>query len=113
MNNEVADELKLATKSGAIIQDVTKGGPADKAGLRAGGNPTADGLAAGGDVIVAVDGKPVKSSDELVTIIAGKKPGDEVEIEYLRGRSDERKTVKVELGNRPSQAQSPNEPQLP
>ena len=113
VNNEVADELKLSTKSGAIIQDVTDGGPADKAGLRAGGNPTADGLAAGGDVIVAVDGKPVKSSDELVAIIAGKKPGDEVEIEYLRGREGDRKTVKVELGNRPAQAQNPNEPRLP
>ncbi len=113
MNNEVADELNLATKSGAIIQDVTEGGPADKAGLRAGGNPTADGLAAGGDVIVAVDGKPVKSSDELVAIIAGKKPGDEVEIEYLRGRSGDRKTAKVALGNRPAKVESQNEPQLP
>ncbi len=113
VNNEVADDLNLATKSGAIVQDVTKGGPADDAGLRAGGTATADGLAAGGDVIVSVDGKPVNSSDELVAIIAGKKPGEEVEIEYLRGRSDERKTAKVKLGNRPAQAQPQNEPQLP
>ena len=54
-------------------------------------------------MIVSVDGKPVKSSDELVAIIAGKKPGDEVEIEYLRGRSGDRKTAKVTLGNRPGQ----------
>ncbi len=113
VNNEVADELKLATKSGALIQDVTDDGPADDAGLRAGGNATANGLAAGGDVIVAVDGKPVKSSDELVAIIAGKKPGDEVEIEYLRGRSGDRKTAKVELGNRPTKVETQNEPQLP
>ena len=113
VNNEVADDLNLSTTSGAIVQDVTDGGPADEAGLRAGGTATADGLAAGGDVIVAVDGKAVKSSDELVAIIAGKKPGDKVEIEYLRGRSEERRTAKVELRNRPAQAQSPNEPQLP
>ena len=110
VNNEVADDLNLATKSGAIIQDVTEGGPADKAGLRAGGTATADGLAAGGDVIVSVDGKPVKSSDELVAIIAGKKPGEEVEIEYLRGRSDDRKTAKVTLGNRPAKVAEPERP---
>ena len=113
VNNEVADQLKLSVKSGAIVQDVTEGGPADKAGLRAGGSPTADGLAAGGDVIVAVDGKPVKSSDELVAIVAGKKPGDEVEIEYLRGRSGDRKTATVTLGNRPAKVDTQSQPQLP
>jgi serine protease Do len=113
VNNEVAEQLKLATKSGAIIQDVTKGGPADKAGLRAGGTATADGLAGGGDVIVSVDGKPVKSSDELVAIIAGKRPGEQVEIEYLRGRSGDRKTAKVTLGNRPAKVDTQNQPQLP
>jgi len=113
VNNEVAEQLKLSTKSGAIIQDVTKGGPADKAGLRAGGTATADGLSAGGDVIVSVDGKRVKSSDELVAIIAGKKPGDEVEIEYLRGRSGDRKTATVTLGNRPAKVDTQNQPQLP
>ena len=113
VNNEVADQLKLPTKSGALVQDVTEGGPADKAGLRAGRAATADGLSAGGDVIVAVDGKAVKSSDELVAIIAGKQPGDEVEVEYLRGRSGDPKTVKVTLGNRPAKVQTQNEPQLP
>ena len=92
---------------------MTEGGPADKAGLRAGGNPTADGLASGGDVIVAVDGKPVKSSDELVAIVAGKQPGDEVEIEYLRGRSGDRKTATVTLGNRPAKVDTQSQPQLP
>ncbi len=113
VNSEVADKLKLTTKSGALVQDVTNGGPADKAGLRAGSKATADGLTAGGDVIVAVDGKPVKSSDELVAVIAGKKPGDKVEIQYLRGRSGDRKTASVTLGNRPTKVSSQNQPQLP
>ena len=113
VNNEVAEELKLDTKTGALVQDVTEGGPADKAGLRAGTKATADGLTAGGDVIVAVDGKAVKSSDELVAIISQKQPGDEVEIEYLRGSSGDRKTAKVTLGNRPAKVETQNEPQLP
>ena len=64
-------------------------------------------------MIVSVDGKPVKSSDELVAIISQKKPGDEVEIEYLRGRSGDRKTATVTLGNRPAKVDTQNQPQLP
>jgi len=113
VNSEVAKELNLTTKSGALIQDVTKGGPADKAGLKAGTTATTDGLNSGGDVIVSVDGKPVKSSDELVAIISQKKPGEQVEIEYLRGRSGDRKTAEVTLGNRPAKVDTQNQPQLP
>jgi len=64
-------------------------------------------------VIVGVDGKTVKSSDELVAIISQKQPGDEVDIEYLRGSSGDRKTAKVTLGNRPAKVDTQNEPQLP
>ena len=107
VNNEVAEQLKLPDQVGRDRpgRDRGRARRQGRAARRAAAPPR-DGLAAGGDVIVAVDGKPVKSSDELVAIIAGKKPGDEVEIEYLRGRSDERKTAKVTLGKRPAKAQS-------
>jgi len=104
VTSDVATELKLKTKSGALIQQVTAGGPADDAGLKAGKNPTSSGLIAGSDVIVAVDGKPVKASDELVAIISAKKPGDKVKLTYYRGST--RKTTEVTLKKRPSTAQS-------
>jgi S1-C subfamily serine protease len=106
VTSEVAKQLKLPTDTGALIQQVTKNGPASKAGLKAGKRPTSSGLVAGGDAIVKVDGKDVKSSQDLVKIIGGKKPGDEVELSYYRGTSDKLRTAKVTLAKRPTKAQS-------
>ena len=106
VTSEVAKQLKLSSDKGALIQQLTKGGPADKAGLKAGGRPTSSGLVAGGDVIVKVDGKDVSSSQDLVAAISAKKPGDEVEIGFQRGSSDKQRTLKVKLAKRPAKAQT-------
>jgi S1-C subfamily serine protease len=96
----------LPTKSGALVQDVRSGSPADKAGLRAGTTQTSDGLTIGGDIIVGVDGKQVKKPADVLSALSGKKPGDQVTIQYYRGHS--KKSVKLTLANRPAnQSQSP------
>ncbi|HEY8638620.1 MAG TPA: trypsin-like peptidase domain-containing protein [Solirubrobacteraceae bacterium] len=94
--------LNLPVKSGALVQDVQQGSPAEKAGLR-GGNITAQTssgtIALGGDIITAIDGKPVNTSDDLGNVIAKHKPNDTVSVKVLRdGKS---KTVKVTLAKRP------------
>ena len=89
--------------------EVTKGSPADKAGLRGGRTETGQGVAAGGDLIVAVDGKPVSDSSEVANAISQKRPGDEAEITYYRG--DSKKTVTVELAKRPESADQPSSDQ--
>ena len=81
---------------------MTKGSPADKAGLRGGRTETGTGVPAGGDLIVAVDGKAVRDASEVAAAIAQKQPGDKVEITYYRG--DSKKTVTVELAKRPNSA---------
>jgi S1-C subfamily serine protease len=48
-----------------------------------------------------VDGKPVRSADDVVSAVAGKQPGDTLEIEYYRG--DTKRTVKVDLAERPAE----------
>jgi S1-C subfamily serine protease len=106
VTSEVAKQLKLAGEQGALIQQVTRGGPAEKADLKAGKRPTSSGLVAGGDVIVELDGKDVDSSQDLVAAVSAKKPGDEVEIGYQRGSSDKVRTVKVKLDKRPAKAQT-------
>ncbi len=64
-------------KSGVMISQVRPKGPADEAGLKA------------NDIIVSVDGKNIKDGDELVTIIAEKKPGTTVKLGYVRaGKTD-------------------------
>jgi S1-C subfamily serine protease len=104
----LAKDLNLPVSSGALVQDVRKGSPADKAGLKAGDTQTSEGLTIGGDIIVKVDDKTVKKPDDVLAALDGKKPGDEVTIEYYRGRG--KKSAKLTLANRPAgAAQSPQQ----
>jgi len=61
------------SNGGVLISVVTPNGPAAKAGLQS------------GDVIVTVDGTPVKDGDQLVAIISAKRPGSTVKLGYRRG----------------------------
>jgi S1-C subfamily serine protease len=93
----------LPVKAGALVQTVTGGSPAAKAGLRGGditaqvgGNP----VALGGDIITKVDGTTVKTADELQALIAKHKAGDKVKVEFVRNRRA--KSVEVTLAARPA-----------
>ena len=101
MSLDDIEALGLTTYTGAYVVDVAPGGPADKAGIRGGGEPTGpDNLKAGGDVITAIDGIPVKTFDELLSyLITNKSPGDTVVLTILRdGKSMD---VPVTLDKRP------------
>ena len=74
---------------GAVVQEVTAGGPAADGGLR------------DGDVIVAVAGRDVSAPDDVAAAIQDRRPGEQVEIEVERGGG--RETVEVRLGTRPVQ----------
>ena len=64
------EALGLKTFTGAYVVSVTPGGPADQAGIQAGDTPTRiDGLNAGGDIIIAFDGQPINTFDELLGIL--------------------------------------------
>ena len=99
VDEEIADDLNLPVKRGALVTSVVRGGPADDAGLRAGGTTTGAGIVAGGDLIVKVDGRTVKSPDDVAAAIGDDRPGETVKVEYYRG--DDKKTAEVELGSRP------------
>jgi len=62
--------------SGVTIAHVTPDGPADKAGLKT------------GDTIVSVNGKQVKTGDELVAEISALKPGTDAKLGYIRSGKD-------------------------
>jgi S1-C subfamily serine protease len=100
---QLADHLGLDSDSGALITDVVDGSPADDAGLQGSTGETTFQLQrvkTGGDVVVAVDGKPVLENNDLSTLIATHKPGDTVTLEILR--DGDKQSVDVHLGARPA-----------
>ncbi len=71
-----------------MVLQVSPGGPADGAGLKR------------GDVITAVDGKPLQGDSDLAEAINPHKPGDTVTVTVIRGSQSN--DVKVTLGELPS-----------
>ncbi len=93
--------LNLTQDTGAYVTDVVSGGPADQAGIKAGTTPTSiQGLNAGGDLIIAIDGHPVLQFDDMLSyLIENKAPGDTVVLTVLRGTN--KQDITVTLGKRP------------
>jgi serine protease Do len=81
---ELKDKLDLQDQKGALVADVSPGGPAEKAGIKR------------GDVIVSFDGKAINEMRELPYIVATTPVGKEVSVEVIRkGR---KKTIEVKTG---------------
>jgi len=103
VSGNLADALRLPTEGGLLIQTVERGSPAAEAGLRGGPQEViAFGtyrLRAGGDLIVAIDGKPPDSNDSLRRALDRKRAGDTIELTIYRdGRTQK---VRVKLGEAP------------
>jgi S1-C subfamily serine protease len=101
----VAKRAGYAVAEGAIVDAVTPGGPGARAGLRAGSAFVPfDGeeVRVGGDVIVAIDGIRVRTSEDVVRIVAERLvPGERARFTVVRG--GRRRRVAVVLGARPEQ----------
>ncbi len=98
---EVITELGLKSFTGAYVTNVVTDGPADKAGIKAGTTATSiQNLFSGGDLIVAIDGNPTRTFDEMLAyLITNKSPGDTVVLTVLRG--EEKVDVSIVLDKRP------------
>ncbi|MBN1614752.1 MAG: Do family serine endopeptidase [Deltaproteobacteria bacterium] len=72
ISEEIAGNLKLPDRNGALISDVFPGDPADKAGLKA------------GDIITEVNKKKIKDTHDLLITIASFHIGDRIEVKALR-----------------------------
>lgn len=100
---QLAKLFHLPTTSGLLIQDVTVGSGAGKAGLKAGKTAVivqGESYQVGGDIIVAVDGTPVTTYEQLRDAVANAKPGDKMKLEIYSNGS--KKSVTATLGQRPN-----------
>ena len=94
--------FNLPVRSGLLVQDVTAGSGADRAGIRPG--PTSvvvQGVTyqVGGDIVVRVDGAALTSEQQLIDAVGRHQPGDTMTLTILR--DGKHKTVTLKLGNRP------------
>ncbi|SNT03451.1 serine protease DegQ [Noviherbaspirillum humi] len=94
---ELADSFGLGRKSGAIIAGVLKGGPAERAGMRP------------GDILVAVEGKPVNDTTDMLNTIAQLTPGQKARMTVLRKTQES--TLDVVVGRRPQPKRDPRQQQ--
>ena len=77
------EAFALSTDKGALVNSVKPGLPAEEAGVKR------------GDVIVAVDGKPVESTNEVVRLVSAKEPGSSVRLTVLRSGKEVTLTAKL------------------
>jgi 2-alkenal reductase len=98
----LARHLGYGVRRGAIVGDVKGGSPADRAGLEGGTEEESfngQNVTTGGDVIVSLDGRPVRSADDIVREVSSRLPGETVRLTVVRGQT--RKTLSAKLGARP------------
>ncbi len=112
ITKSMSSNLNLPTDEGVLVQQTT--GPAKKAGVKGGDTQVSIGgsdVVLGGDVLSKIDGKTVKSMDDVIKVVDSHDPGDQVTLELVRGK--DKRTAKVTLGNRPASADSALQPQSP
>jgi len=95
---ELAESFGLQTKTGAIIAGVERNGPADRAGVRP------------GDILVAVEGKPIADTTDMLNQVAQLEPGKKAKLTILR--KNQQSIVEVVVGKRPK-AKPPMPEELP
>jgi S1-C subfamily serine protease len=96
---DLASQIGLAVDSGILIQKVIPGGAAERAGLHGGNEQAYVGntpILLGGDLIVAMDGKPVSDPQEISAIMDKHQAGDTISVTFYRGRKQI--TLKLILG---------------
>lgn len=87
MSKEFAQSFKLSNAAGALISEVMRGSPADKAGVKT------------GDILIAVNAQPVTDSAGMLDLIAALPPGQQATLRLIRNR--EQTDLAVTVGRRP------------
>jgi S1-C subfamily serine protease len=103
ITSDIASTLNMKSQGGALVEQVSPGSPAAKAGVKGGSKTvTVQGqqFVTGGDVIVKADTTDIKSADDLIAYLGTKKPGDTIKITVERNGATQE--LSVTLAQRPS-----------
>jgi serine protease Do len=84
IDQETAEAFKLDSRDGAFVQEVLKGHAADKAGIRH------------GDVVVDIEGKPIKDTRDLIDTVSAMPPGSKITLGVKRDGDYRKTTVELE-----------------
>jgi S1-C subfamily serine protease len=98
----LAEALDLPVKEGLLVESLARGGPGERAGIHGGNRQVVIGmqrLNIGGDVIVALDGKPAVNQLDVNVALNRKRPGEKITVTVYRG--DKKMDIEVTLGERP------------
>ncbi len=87
VDRDLAEALGIDQGHGVLVADVSEKGPAAEAGIER------------GDVVTAIDGKPIDSTGQLRNIVAGHRVGTKIKVDVIRDKKE--KTFHVELGELP------------
>jgi serine protease Do len=101
VDHDLERSLKLPVDHGALVQDITAGSPADRAGLR----PY--------DVITSLDDRAITNDDQLIREISARAPGTAARLRLMRDGRDQTLTVKLAerpLRERPDKAETSPSP---
>ena len=97
---DIAEQIGLPADYGILIERVIPSGAADKAGLHGGNQRLYQGntpVMLGGDLIVALDGQPIESAQDLAAALTAHRAGETVSVTVFRGQR--RMSFKVVLGD--------------
>lgn len=89
ITQEMAESFNIKQASGAIVAGVIRGGPADKAGIKP------------GDILIAIEGKPIVNRTGVLNLIAQLKPNSKAQFSVIRKASESK--IEILVGKRPAQ----------
>jgi len=85
---EIADSFRLGSTNGVLLRGILRGGPADRAGLKP------------GDILLAIEGAPIKDTNSMLNLVAALAPGKPASIRVRRDNKD--LDIQIAIGKRPT-----------
>ncbi len=97
---DLAEELGYPAEGGLLVQGVRRGSAAAEAGIKAGNRVVVLGgryeIVIGGDLLTSINGRKAESGDSIPKALRGKRGGDPIEIEFLRGKAKMKVTARLQ-----------------